>query len=273
MLIKKPFKKGVWSSTAPYYKAGGGGLDPATSAWIAAVITAGGTVSGTQQTNVDTLIKAYKSAGIFTLHDRMWLYASENVQQAAIDIISLASHTLVGTPAFTANRGYDGNGFSGSIDTNYITGTNFTLNANSFGAYVTTSTTAFSNTIMGESNLDGSTCNFVAINGSAVLQFDDCNGAFPTLTNANTKGRYIFTRTSSTNIAVYKNGTSIGPATSSSFTVPNIHWFVLGYNNNGSLAGQTQVQVASVFMGGTLNSTQAAAKDAADAVYMTAVGA
>src|SRR5690349_15337642 len=91
----------------------GGGFDAATTAWVAAVVAAGGAVSTTQQSRVDTLIKALKSHGLFTQLDRLWLWAGESDHhQATIDIINLGVGTENGNLTSTglSASGYTGNG-------------------------------------------------------------------------------------------------------------------------------------------------------------------
>jgi hypothetical protein len=256
---------------------GGGGTDADASAWAAAVVTAGGTVSANQLAYVSTLITAYKAAGVWTLLDREWLYASENAFCAKVDIKGLASHTLVGStlPAFTANRGYDsGAAGIGYIDTGYITGSNFLLNAHSFGGYVfTPRTSGVAGSVMGEHDtayvlLQPNNNGTQAITAAA-------DSTFQGFANTQAAGNYIVTRTSSTNVDFYKNPNAALSASATSVAVPALNWFALAFNSNGS-ADQfypASEIVSSIFMGGVLNGTQAAAKNAALNTYMTAVGA
>ena len=130
--------------------------DPATTAWVNAVVTAGGTVSTTQRSRVDTLITAYKTAGVWALLEHEWLFAAENVQCATVDIVGRASHTIVGTNVFTAYRGFKEGGFGGHIDLGYAPSTSslHLQNTASFGLYSVTSRTVDSAaTSMGTSNI------------------------------------------------------------------------------------------------------------------------
>jgi hypothetical protein len=52
----------------------------ATTAWVNAVVGAGGSVSAAQQTRVDTFIKALKAASIWTKMDRIWLNGEDHFQ-------------------------------------------------------------------------------------------------------------------------------------------------------------------------------------------------
>lgn len=118
----------------------GSGADPATTAWVSAVVSAGGTVSGTQQTRVNNLIVALKSHSLFTQLDRLWLFAGESVhQQAKIDIIHLSVGTEQGNLTTTGlgAGGYTGNGTTGYFDTGFNTATGVATAASTmFGFYM-----------------------------------------------------------------------------------------------------------------------------------------
>src|SRR6266566_8370586 len=107
---------------------GGSAFDPATTAWVNAVVAAGGTVSGTQKGFVDTLILCEKTAAngnLFALLDRLWIHASENVTQATVDTIADASLTNHGL-SFTVSQGFTGDGATTYADSGYSSGPNFT---------------------------------------------------------------------------------------------------------------------------------------------------
>ena len=115
-----------------------GGSDPATTAWVAEVVTRGGTVSGTQTTRVNNLVLCLKTGAtnLFAISDRLMLMASENTQQATTDLIVPSATQATSTATFnavggTAPFGYAGNGTSTFMDTKWIpsTGTNCTVNS------------------------------------------------------------------------------------------------------------------------------------------------
>ena len=131
--------------------------DAATTAWVSAVTTAGGTVSATQEGRVNNLITGLKTDGIWSSLDRLWLYAGESsAQQAAIDIRSLATSTVHGTLTLSAG-GYTGDGTSGYIDTGFnptTAGGNFSASAGSIGVYDRSNFTsnAYGGNLMGQYN-------------------------------------------------------------------------------------------------------------------------
>ncbi len=99
--------------------------DASTTAWINAVVAAGGAVSTTQKGRIDALIVALKGHGLFSTNSRLWLYGGESDhKQATIDIMGLAVATEQGSPTFGAG-GYTGNGSSmyldlGTLPSDYI---------------------------------------------------------------------------------------------------------------------------------------------------------
>jgi hypothetical protein len=115
----------------------GSGLDPSTDLWIAAVVAAGGTVSGDATSGrrkvVNDLIVALKAATLWTRLDRLWIFAAENQPSALVDMVALDLATVSGhAPTFTADNGYAGNGSSTYVDTTFnpaTQSTNFTLNS------------------------------------------------------------------------------------------------------------------------------------------------
>lgn len=265
------------SADGGWYKnvSGGGGLDPATTAWVAAVVSAGGTVSGGQQTNVNNLIVALKGHGLFAKLDRMWLYASENATQASIDIVNLATHSLSGTPTFTANQGYTGNG-SAFINTNFVgtvNGVNMTNSGASIAAYIRNNRTSSSNiTAIGAQNGTGSDQTSIQVNAFGSQNIGTMIGQIAVAGATTSQGLWV---TSGTPAAsnFYRNGSSIGSVGTGTGTVPAEALFALAFNNNGSAIQISTDQIAVVSLGGNLSSTDETNLSAdVNGLYMTALG-
>ena len=151
-------------------------------AWQTAVVGAGGTVSGTQLSYVSTLIAGLKADEAWAKLDRLWLYASESATQASIDLVARATHTLIGSPTFTANHGYAGDGSAAYIDTVYkpsVNAINYASNNACFGFNIRTaeSRTA-ANYYFAATNNNTSACNGIRKNnGGAQYNFAvNCSG-------------------------------------------------------------------------------------------------
>ena len=253
--------------------------DPATTAWVNAVIAAGGTVSTTQRGYVDTLIKAYKTAGVWTLLDHEWLFAAENKTQAKVDIVGLLQWSEPMAPmTFTAGRGLKEGGFGGHLDLGVMpsNGVTFQQNSASFGVYVLTNrTTPNDAAAMGAADGgSGSYCFLRALNtGGAEHDLNSSN--FNSPANSTAMGNYIISRTSSTALTPYKNNAAMG-ATETTMTAlarPAVLWAAFTFNTvGGASSNVVGDEMASVFIGGGMNSTQALAKNAALNAYMTSQG-
>jgi hypothetical protein len=93
-----------------------GGLDPDAKAYIAAVETAGATVTSGQKKAIDTFYKTGKSDGWYSSLKRLYLPIWAAAAPNAIDMIALGSGTFNGT--VTHASGYvQSNGTTGWFDT------------------------------------------------------------------------------------------------------------------------------------------------------------
>jgi hypothetical protein len=79
-----------------------GGIGLLVEVWAAAVVAAGGSVSGTLTSGrkklINDLIMGLMADGVWSKLDRLWLFAAENSQSALIDIKGAVSATAVNTP-------------------------------------------------------------------------------------------------------------------------------------------------------------------------------
>ena len=78
--------------------AGGFGLDADAKAYINAVVAAGATVTATQRNAINAFVKGGKTAGWWSSMKRIYLPIWSIAAPNAIDIVSRASGTFVGTP-------------------------------------------------------------------------------------------------------------------------------------------------------------------------------
>lgn len=262
-------------------------FDPATTAWVNAVVGAGGTVSLTQKGFVDTLIKGLKtdpSGNLFALQDRLWLLASENVTQAQIDLITANSSnnwTFNGTGtfagAFAVNQGYTGNGTDNYLDTGIDLGSfsgNFGTNSSSVYVYDRTSGAVFS-AGMGFTQVGVSRLEIVPTNG-ANAQVNLNSTVSLNWANTQTQGFFLGSRTASNATAIYQNGIqrATGSGTSTAMTGGSGATLVIGANKTSAPAVNlfSSDQIAIAGFGGGMNSTQAVAFQGWVNGYMTSLG-
>lgn len=257
--------------------AAAGGNDAATTAWVNAVVADGGSVSGTQTTRVNTLIVGLKADSLFTILDRLWLYAGESdAHQAKIDIINLGTHTLNGTPTLAAG-GYTGNGTSQYIATGFnpaTAGGHYVQDSAALGAYVRTNNAAYdSGVFIGASDGSNSAHLYLAQNSGAAF----CKVNTTTFTSCvitTQQGMWVSTRTASNAQAVYRNGntTAIGSDSNVSSGNVNKELYALAFNNNGSAGLWVPDQVSAILIGGALTATQASNLASRINAYMTSWG-
>ncbi len=245
------------------------GYDADAVAWAAAVIAAGGTVSGTRKGLVDTLIKALKSAGLWTKLDRLWLFAAENQTAALIDLVARATATAVNSPGFTVDRGFNSDGSTSYVDTNYnpsTAGGNFALNAASFG---------------GRSQASSGVATFLGSPGTSLALINLATSSFTAEINDATAitgstpgyGRIGFcavNRSGASARQTYYNGADVGDDTTASTSLLNADFYVL---RRGSQYEGSAGIVASFFAGGSLTAADHLALYNAEHALMQAIGA
>lgn len=249
----------------------GVGFDSATTAWASAVVTAGGTVSGTRKTLVDALIVGLKSDGIWTKIDRLWIFAAENSQSALIDLVVLTQATAVSSPTFTIDRGYAGNGSSAYIDSNFnpTSGSpNYTQNSASYFVWNNTSGLVGSPWVASQSSsfmIIGFSVNnhdYFAINDAVPFEEFTSQGGGT--------GLYTASRTSSSAAGAnfYFNGGSSISIGGTSGAVGSADFLVL--TQNAANFGTRQLSCAGI--GGGLSSAENTLLYNRLRTYMTAVG-
>lgn len=269
--------------------SGGGGyqvitgatFDPATLAWVAAVVGDGGTVSATEEGYVDALIVGLKADNLFSKLDRLWLFAVENEFQALRDIVATALATAVNTPTFTANTGYTGEDSatpSKYIDTLYIPNTSGSMTtssghvsawvvgniASSFGGCIIgVSTTGSDQTTIYDTFTDGNV--YVAIAENVVSLGSP----------ASRQGHIVANRANSTGTpgtTGYRNGSSLGATGNAATGLAIDNVFVLAQNHLGTAINGTPNQIAMSSMGAGLSATDITNFYNRLRTYMTAVG-
>lgn len=218
-----------------------------------------------------TTILALKQAGVWNKLDMLQVYAAHDEQAARVDW-KLPSRvaSAVSAPTFTMDRGFNGNGTSSYVDTNYnpsTAGINYTLNSATIGVWSLTQGTS-SNGIFGWS--DGTNRAFInARNDYSATDARINQGSPPTFFNSDGRGLFTGVRTGAGARQVYRNASLLGSDSTSSTAIPNGSWGV----DRISAAGFASVQVAASFAASGLTASEVAAVHAALSAYMTAVGA
>jgi hypothetical protein len=252
-------------------------FDAATTAWVAAVVSNGGTVSGGRQIAVNDLIVGLKADGIWTKLDRLWLFAAENTASALTDLAANELATEVNSPTFTVDSGYSNGGSGVYIDTNFNPVTaagNYVRDDASWFLWNVTSRAAnavYDWGAAGVTNQD----NFLRSRDSGdVVKFaiNLILGAIPSFANTDSGGFYQASRTGPTASEFYKNGVSLGTDSGSSAVLVSVNFFVQLLNNNGAPHDGSSDEYSCFGAGSSLTPTESADLYSHLRTYMTAVG-
>lgn len=293
LLLSGPCLATSVTTTGAGIASSGGSYDPSTVAWVNAVATAGCSVTTTQEGRIDTLIRALKTASIWTTIDRLWILNGECTAESQIDLVNLATWTASSAGTITGpstSTGMHGDGTASFLNTNFDPATavspNFTTHSGTLGVYVLTSRTSFATfDDIGAFNSGGQFTTYIQPYAAAGVgvgfnwNINDANNNGDASSPGNAQGNWLATRTSSTVTASYgPHGLFLANGSSSADfgTVVDgpIYIFAAGATYAGPNVGtgfSTDALSAAVIAGGW-NSTQATAFESALNAYMTAWG-
>jgi hypothetical protein len=202
--------------------------------------------SAAQQSLQNQLVIDLKDAGIWDKLDTFGVFATDGDSDfALIDWIRLSQYTAVNSPTFTTNVGFEGNGTSAYINTNFnpsTSGVNYTLNDASRFIY---------STLIGSSRaLDGlqitqANCMFAQINSVGQRINQAINNTSNTQDFA-LNGLKVISRTSSSNVSLWVDNTEENIAVSS-VSIENENQLIL---RRQILYGSSNVKIYG--MGGTI---------------------
>jgi hypothetical protein len=235
-------------------------VDPDAAAFFARVTAAGGTLSATEETAVNTLVIQMKADGTWTPMKAIYPMVGASAAACAQNLKS-SSFTGTFTSGWTfASTGVTGNGVSTAMDTGLNTFIELTETSTSIGVYVR------NNVVNGD--------NFDLANSSTIG-----GGTLPTYLATRYVGNVVYmgiadvtygTNTSSTDSrgfwtgatngsrfqTLYKNGTSIRTGTGSG-AFANLTLYVGAMNGAGLVRYPTTKEYAFAFIGTGLTNTNA----------------
>lgn len=231
----------------------------------------------TRKGHINTLVTALKSAGIWTKLDHLVVCANTAEADGLLDWKNPSTPwTAVNSPTFTSDQGYAGNGTSSYLvgPTNLSSLTQYQQNSGHIALWSRTATAAASTTAYdyGTTGASGSFLGVVRDSaGKATGRINHTTGTTSTSNGSVTDGSgfFVFTRTGSTEVRGYRNGTEItgSPMASTSTTRAAAPPSVGRHNTT-----YTARQWALIAIGSDVSAEQAAYHSAVSA-YMTAVGA
>ena len=234
---------------------GGGGFDPDAQAFFDRVTTAGGTLSATEQTAINTLVFQMKADGIWSKMKAVYPMVGASAAACAQNLKSSSfTGTFNGGWTF-ASSGATPNGTSGYFDTTLLPSTSLTLNSGHFSFYSRTN----NNTGIYDMGSSIGTTEQNLITRYLDDKFYTCYGAtaqVKSIANTSSLGLFVTNRNSSTNTTGYKNGAKVidGAQTSALSTVS---LYIGALNLTGSPSSYSNRQTAFASIGDGLTDTQA----------------
>lgn len=209
------------------------------------------------------MLKLISSGNINEL-DTLWVYANDGSEEfATLNWINplVNQNTLVNSPTWISNVGFESNGTNSYINSGFAPathGVNYTLNSASVGVYVkntTTVATGVTNVLTGSTQ--GGNHIFLGRNGnnnsrlSIRLNDDLTDVLFAVQTQYLADTLYSGNRTSSTDLFNYMDGVLVNSGTKTTTAIPTGNVYILARNSSGSPAFFTQsgIQISMVFYG------------------------
>lgn len=214
---------------------------------------------------IDSVFWILKGDDTYDVIVEMWFFAAENSTDALLGWKNTGNDaTFIGTPRFVKHQGFDRNGGSNYINTNFNPSTDgagiLTQNAQSCGIYVRTNYSE--NTIAAGCRIANGDrmiqiqprVTGLTISGSICQNTNSSYGSVSTSVGLTSLNRSAASGATSTE--AFRNGVSNAHADITSSSIPSLNFYVLCVNNNGTGAGAGTFQIAFCFVGGNLSDSQ-----------------
>ena len=234
-------------------------FDPDATAFFNRVTAAGGSLTATEQTSINTLVIDLKGFGIWTGLNAIYPMVGASAAACAQNLKS-ASYTGAFSSGWTfANTGVTPNGTSAYMNTNY--------NQTTAGDSVNSAhITFYSRTAVGNpgSQVDigieqpAANYNLFQIKSASVTYGAVNSNGFLNFVDLISQGFYLANRQASNDFDVWKNGTKILNGTTASSLLPNANIFIGAMNiNSGTPSLFSTKESAFASIGSKLTDTQA----------------
>jgi hypothetical protein len=235
--------------------------DPDAQAFFQRVVTAGGTLSATEQLSIDTLVKQMKLDGIWTKMKAIYPMVGASAAACAQNLKSSSfTGTFNGGWTF-ASTGVTPNGTNGFFDTTFIPSVEFSGENASFGVYSRTVGTVNA-ADFGRANGGGAIITYLSVTSpNNIATWNGGSGYVQGGTGTkNGLGFYNFQRLNSTTINVFENASKVINVTDAFVAWPNLslpfgaYLFTTSFSpaSNGSVRN-----LAFAFIGYSLTDTEA----------------
>ena len=231
-----------------------GQFDADAVAFFNRVTTAGGSLSATEQTAINTLVIQMKADGIWTKMKAIYPMVGAS---AAACSQNLKSSSFTGTFTATgwtfASTGVTPNGTSAYMDTGFNNQSNWTSTSNgSMGFVSRTNPTAIFQCDMGSGTISSganSSTIYSRFSGDVFYSGLNCTTVAPGSSNTSSIGFFVTSRTTTTGYTRHKRGTSTinTTVTDSIGTNPNTNIYLGAGNSSGSSSNHSNREFDFVF--------------------------
>lgn len=252
----------------------GSAYDHASQALFAAMTTPPTTA---RKILIDAAIVALKAAGVWSLLDCLWMMAAADSQAALLNWVKPSAFTLtpVNSPAFTADRGYQGNGTSSYLNTGFQPSTavspQYALNSAHASVWSLTNSAAD----VTDLGVNGSTASIrIDIKRAAnTILGRDNDATNMSAAVADSLGYFFIGRSTSAARRIRKATAQVIADTAASVSLPNNNVYICAINSAGVSANFSSRQIASASLGGNLSDAQSDSLQGVLQTYLQAVGA
>lgn len=209
--------------------------------------------------------------------DRFYIMAMANSTDALLDVCGNASLVSHGSPTFTANAGYIGVNGSTTVwlDTGFnpsTAGGNYVLNSAHLSAWSLTNATS-TGVAMGANN-NGTGTAYLDLEFTDTKTYTALNDADTDVghVTANSSGFFVSTRSGSSSLIVYRNGSLLYSPNLTSNSLPARNIFLLAESDSiGNPKGGAAWQLAEASFGANLTSGFVTALNSRICTYLTTV--
>jgi hypothetical protein len=232
------------------------GIDPDAQAFFDRVTAAGGTLSATEKTAVDTLVKQMKLDGTWTPMKAIYPMVGASAAACAQNLKSASfTGTFNGGWTFTSG-GITPNGTNAYMDTNLIPSTSLLLNSVHFSNYLPVFGTSQGSDIGVVDTSSNGLYAFYRNSGVAFLRTNDQSNTFANDQTTN-NGFRIVSRESAVLSKSYVNNTDTFTSVSVSDGLPIFSIFLGARSANGGINNPSNRQQSFASIGDGLIDTQA----------------
>jgi hypothetical protein len=239
-------------------------FDADAVAFFGRVTTAGGSLSATEKAAVNTLVVDMKAAGIWSAMKAIYPMVGASAAACAQNLKS-SSFTGTFTSGWTfASTGVTPNGTSAFFNSTLIPDNHLTLNNTHLSVYSRTNVSSNVTDIGTNDNATTYLPLFKMIlrditNSYNSFQYSFESGQILKVSNTDSQGMYISSRTSNISHKAYKNSSNIATVTSlnNQTRISKFSVYISASNNNGVAAEFSDRQCAFASIGDGLTDTQA----------------